>query len=643
MIAQKEANIWYFGDYAGLNFNSGEPVVLTNGQTNTSEGCSVLSDYDGNLLMYTDGVTVWNRNHQVMDNGSGLLGNSSSSQSSVIIPVPGATLRYYIFTIDFENGSNGLNYSIADLSQNNGSGAITQKNKAVLPGVSERLIAIRHANKIDYWILTQKRNTNKVYAFLVDDNGVSSSPVITSIGAVLNNPTGYLKPSPDGTKLASSQWTHNGFEIFDFNNANGALSNPVAIQGYPKVYGLEFSPDGGKLYIHCHENRNIYQFDLSKKTESKINKSAVYVGKSSGNYAGAMQLAPDNKIYVTKAEAWNMGVKYLGVIQFPNNNGVNCGFIDQAIDMETGFARLGLPNFARSYFSPSIQYDPRCLGDSTWFNITGIPMPDAVLWDFGDPDSGGDNSSTLVNPYHIYTATGLFTVSLDIYLNGELTTIQHQVTIHPSPEPWLGSDTAVCSNWPYVLFPDQVYASYLWQEGSTNPFFAVTQPGIYWVQVENQFGCTGTDSIQISFLPDPDITLGNDTLICYNNALILHAGTGFDSYLWQDGSQGQSLLVTQPGQYWVAVSNLCGSGSDTISVSFTDPYDISLGNDTSFCYGHSTVLDAGDGFDEYFWSTGAFGQTITATLGGTYWVQVTDTMGCTAMDSIYLDVYNDFE
>ena len=64
-FAQKEAANWYFGDMAGLTFNSGSPVALLNGQLITREGCASISDKDGNLLFYTDGSVVYNKNHQI--------------------------------------------------------------------------------------------------------------------------------------------------------------------------------------------------------------------------------------------------------------------------------------------------------------------------------------------------------------------------------------------------------------------------------------------------------------------------------------------------------------------------------------------------------------------------------------------------
>jgi hypothetical protein len=113
-LAQGEANIWYFGDRAGLDFNSGSATVLNDGQINTLEGCSTISSSSGQLLFYTDGSTVYDRTHQIMQNGTGLLGGSSSTQSSVIVPNPSNPNRYYIFTTSEANQSTGVCYSEVD-------------------------------------------------------------------------------------------------------------------------------------------------------------------------------------------------------------------------------------------------------------------------------------------------------------------------------------------------------------------------------------------------------------------------------------------------------------------------------------------------------------------------------------------------
>ena len=94
LFAQGEANIWYFGHGAGLDFNSGTPIAITDGALNTVEGCASISNSSGSLLFYTNGATVWNKQHQPMPNGTGLMGDSSSTQAAVIVPKPGSQSIY---------------------------------------------------------------------------------------------------------------------------------------------------------------------------------------------------------------------------------------------------------------------------------------------------------------------------------------------------------------------------------------------------------------------------------------------------------------------------------------------------------------------------------------------------------------------
>src|SRR5690349_5294703 len=100
IYSQSYANWWYFGQNAGVTFQTGSPVAVSGGQINTIEGTAAISDAAGNRLFYTEGVTVWNRNHIPMPNGTGLMGDPSSTQSAVIVQKPGSTTIYYIFTVD---------------------------------------------------------------------------------------------------------------------------------------------------------------------------------------------------------------------------------------------------------------------------------------------------------------------------------------------------------------------------------------------------------------------------------------------------------------------------------------------------------------------------------------------------------------
>ena len=153
-LSQREGNIWFFGRYAGLDFNSGVPVPIS-GKLNTTEGCASVCDYGGNLLFYTDGTKVWDRNHQQMPNGENLAGHSSATQSAIVVPMPGDFSKYYIFTVDpFERNQYGFRYSIVDMTLNNGFGDIndTDKNIELLSESTEKVTSVKHKNGMDYWV-----------------------------------------------------------------------------------------------------------------------------------------------------------------------------------------------------------------------------------------------------------------------------------------------------------------------------------------------------------------------------------------------------------------------------------------------------------------------------------------------------------
>lgn len=113
-FAKGETNFWNFGNKAALEFNLGDLQTLSNSSMETPFGSSSISDINGNLLFYTNGETVWNKNHQVMENGTGLAGQPDNTQPTIIIPKPGSKEIYYVFTTRKEvvlKFATGISYS----------------------------------------------------------------------------------------------------------------------------------------------------------------------------------------------------------------------------------------------------------------------------------------------------------------------------------------------------------------------------------------------------------------------------------------------------------------------------------------------------------------------------------------------------
>lgn len=354
VYGQKENNNWYFGTYAGITFNNGGPEAIAYNPLSTKEGTVSVSDSNGVLLFYSDGIKIFNRNHIPMKNGTGLMGHESATQSVLAVPKPGSPNIYYIFTVDaFQNNlRNGLRYSILDMSLDGGKGDISNKKNILLEQpVTEKLIAVRHANDDDYWIICHKWNSSEFLAYQLSRSGLLTQPVISNSGSIHGgdwpNAIGQMKANKKATKLALAIGELGKFELFDFNSSNGIISNsktsPVI---YPRAFGVEFSEDGTKLYGSSERNPYLYQFNLG----DSLSLGAVQTVATGFANLGALQIGPDNKIYCIE-----QGRTYLGVINNPNTFGSGSNYSSNGVNLKGYSGYLGLPNMIVTARKPKIK------------------------------------------------------------------------------------------------------------------------------------------------------------------------------------------------------------------------------------------------------------------------------------------------
>jgi gliding motility-associated-like protein len=396
LSAQGETDYWYFGEKAGLHFGTSAVNSIGDGKISTFEGCSSRSDMEGNLLFYTDGVIVYNKAHEIMENGTGLNGHNSSTQSALILQHPDKPYIYYIFTTDAYNitiesqltptpyENKGLNYSVLDLRLNDGLGAITEKNISLLPESNEKLTATYHQNGNDIWVMTHTKTGNSFKAFYFNNDGIITTPITSNIGQNYINRLyglGYLKFSHKGEKLAninakmtgSSPYQPNGVvEIMKFDKGTGVLTdiikNEIIFPDYSRLYGLEFSYNDNKLYVSKTQN-GIYQFDLTEHSNSWLNISKIFLSNLSfsatntyyvNHPSTALQLGKDKKIYIAMINlhlpanpsdiVWEIGEPYdgalntfsgdlffytkLSTIEYPSRDGFNCTPLRESIHLQ---------------------------------------------------------------------------------------------------------------------------------------------------------------------------------------------------------------------------------------------------------------------------------------------------------------------
>ncbi|MEO8149448.1 MAG: PKD domain-containing protein [Bacteroidia bacterium] len=639
--AQKEANFWYFGNNAGLDFNSGSPVPVAGGQTSTIEGTACISDPAGNLLFYADGVTVWNKNHNAMPNGTGLSGNTSSTQSALIVQKPGSANLFYVFT----TGSGTYDYSIVDMTLAAGNGDVTSKNVNMWTNSSERSTAVRMSNGVDFWIMGHESGNNTFFAFQLTAAGVSVAPVISLTGILqtnTNDDIGYLKPNPDGTKLAMAVRYEHLFEIFDFDKSTGIISNAITFPAtYSTSYGVEFSPDGSRLYM-SGGGSYIYQVDMTAPNPAAIIASSTLIANPvTGGAMGALMLGPDCKIYCAKYNITN-----IGVINDPNALGAACNYVDNQITLTSGTCQLGLPNYFEMTSCSALSFTPTCLGDTTYFSLGNTSSLAGALWDFGDPASGANNFASVFNASHFYSSAGTYTVQLIKYnLSGSTDTSYAQVDVHALPVITLGNDTTICDSTNLLIDAGSGFSSYVWQDGSTNSTYVATIAGTYWVTVTDGF-CSATDSIVVSTTPCniPAIAFSSsDTSQCEKTCIDFFDLSTNNPTSWQWFFPGaDSLTSTQQnpigicynsyGSFDVTLIACNNAGCDTlviqnfISIFQSPPSPTIIQNlDTLIC---TTIASGYQWYLNNVAIAGATQSTYVVTQQGLYYVIITDSNSC---------------
>ena len=449
VLAQRQATNWFFGDKAGLTWNTtrsstGIPVggttggpVFLNGlpttipsQIVTDEGCFTLSTDEGMLLFYSDGQRIWDKTGTVMPNGSGLLGNFSSAQSGIILPYPGQQKKNIAVSI----GTAGASpyYSVVDMALP-GNGTIAnplgdvvsaQKNIQFTGGsgsLGESVTSILHANGTDYWVIAPGRgSTVYLNAWLVTTSGPqTSSPVITAMPGMsiaVQASSGYIKFTADGKHFA---WADDDqYVVFgDFNAATGQFSNlkflDYATDASDEPYGIEFSPSMQYLYVGGREKLFVYELDVILNWPGTNAGAAPVQLFNFGVEVNGLQLALDGRIYATAYDQ-----SFLYVITNPNTpNDLKIYQLPSGF-LGTGVSKIGLPSFAASWF----RYEPEiaafsCAGHpaSITIQIDDTAGLTATLdWDFGDGNTVTGQAVTSgtaeYNQMHTYANGGAYTV-----------------------------------------------------------------------------------------------------------------------------------------------------------------------------------------------------------------------------------------
>ncbi|RRB03866.1 PKD domain-containing protein [Larkinella rosea] len=611
---QQQGAKWYFGNNAGIDFSGGSPSPLDDGKLNTIEGSSSISNTKGQLLFYTGGVLIYDKNGNLMKplnpaDTAQLQGSQNSTQSALIVPQPtckGCEYLYRVYTTSEINGKKNLTVSVVDMRYNQGIGAIVEKNTLVDSLTTERLASVRNDRDTTYWVISHDYGNNKFQVYHITKSG-AEGPVEYALGMPHDTTTkgeGYMKIGPADTTGNGNRPIAvvvpgpptNYVETFTFNDSTGVMTAGPSINigpAPPKAYGVEFSPDGSKLYVTLQGDTahasQILIYDLTTPDPAAIEASKTVLDSTKTREYGALQIGSDGKIYVAIKNG-----KSLGVIENPNDELLAPATFDpNGLNLNGPTSQLGLPNMVANFnepsSSPGFSYADTCAGSPTQFTATPrcSPLKDNYTWNWGD--SSAPFSTTATQATHTFQQPGVYSVSLRIVTmrsDGSIckdTLIKQDVTIVKTPDPInLGPDINECKN--TTTLDAKVEAGvYIWLRngrvlrGYNERTLTVTTPGKpgyngitpgTFVVIAANGGCFSSDTIRVTLRTPPRFSLGPDTTLCLNSSLTLTArGNGWTSFKWSNGSTERTTTINKAGQYSVIVGDINGcENTDTLAV-----------------------------------------------------------------------------
>ena len=546
IYSQKETVNWFLGNKIWLKFT--DTISFETGSKLVSfESTTSYSDVYGKLVIYTDGVNVYDSKHNAIL--TDLNGDPSSSQGVIVVKSKYYDSIYYVFTSDYQGNNKGFCYT--KIIKDKDSLIVKEKNIKLVDNVLEPISITQHYNKLDYWIVCHSKTGNNFFSFLLSKSGISNCPIITSIGFIYNgSPIGCQSVSnfsPNGKQFAISSILNDKCMLLQFDNKKGIFSNFIEINNINIPTGLIFSNSNKFLYI-LERDYNLIQYDILNNQ-----KNIVYLNNNSSDFAVGIQRSINNKLYVNYINS-----NFIGVVENIDSNLTKVNFNRNGINLINKYTTNGLPNFNQSYFyTPSINYsyEMDCINNSIQFE--GYDTIGAVTHQWQTKKLYSVNNYTSIgntkNATHLFADTGTYIVRYIADNSNRKDTVEKTITLYPKiKKDFLGKDTTIsqgsvfniqlnspqpshCQEWYFERLNTQI------NKGSTNNIVADSL-GKYICKTTNQAFCEVIDTLIINEcinnLTMPSIYRNlTDTLFTYQQLA--------DSFVWYKNNQ-QMAITKQP-------------------------------------------------------------------------------------------------
>ena len=610
-ISRDLSNQWYFGERAGIDFNENPPAALVDDNLMSSpEGCATISDVDGALLFYTNGSTIWNKDDSVMVNGTNIGGDSTATQSVLILPFADDQTLFYVFTTEQVYGDFDykLRVSVVDIKDDVARGSVVIKGVPLMDFSAERVTASGFDDS--KWLLGHEFGNNNFQANFIDETGIGAT-VHTPLGTFLDvldeiEASSYFRFSPDSL-VAMMVPGENTIDLLTFDDQEGTLSGPITIDteepASNPLYGLEFSQESERLYVTTTgSGSKLIQYDLdalgTDDAEQMI-ASSKFDGYPTGNNYGALQMGPNGSIYLVQDNSSTV----ISIDQ-PSGDDANAGFNPTGINIdplgEGRIARLGLPNFTQDVNDPSqppgFVVESACFGQALDLIATGTSIIDMYEWTFDEnasPQSGSGDSISVV-----YNTLGEHVITLRIFNRcGYDSLFMDTVEVFAVPDnPTIPDNVAICDG-EVVLEAteeDDPNLSYIWSTGDTTRTITVTEPAVIEVALLTGEGCP-SDTSEVFVGAVISVDLGPDQNICQDEQVIpLDAQNAVGVFNWTvdtaaaSNTRFQDINTSVPGNFIYALEyteQVSGCiARDTVNINILEsPQATTLGTPPTDC------------------------------------------------------------
>lgn len=639
LFAQNPCSHWYYGHRSHLNFNTPNQEPTIDGFGHTMDdliGTSSISA-NGNVLFYTDGTSVWNAQQQVMPNGyllrdspiiflyqstnasyninynsfgyaggqtpGSVLGEGILGTSTLVLPDPGSTSKYYVLSGINEVKQSGilntyvsnfpqttyprlgsLYYSKVNMNLNGGLGDVEQGSKRTLLKMNcgnQNVCAVKHGNNTNYWILTLGNTPNTLFSYEVTANGISATPVVSTFPFNVST-TAQLKANSLGSRLAASNMKDSLF-FYDFNKWTGVISNRIAISlnNYPSptsglpsaaypylISGLEFSPNAKLLYFTTISF--VYQLDLTTFNLYPIS-FPLNLGTWGRTHFG-LQIGPNYKIYVLGNNFLAFQISPPSVINNPNAIGAACNLV----------------------------YD---LG-MTSAQISSIPRPSNPDYNYSSQHSSLNFITSMVAPW-INTAPTMTTVNA--VTKCQFDTLSPLSLIVADTETSVSNLTLTASSSNTTLLPNSNISIGVNGAQRTllfSPIANQTGTTTITLQLTDTNGLSSTQSFMLSILPSTPVSITSTlpTSVCDGNSVVCSCAIPNNcSIEWLSngvptGNTSSSYTVSQSANITALCtsSNGCTASSNAINVTVRPLPQVqcTINGPATICVGDSVQLQA---------------------------------------------------